>query len=586
MASTTALFTGLSGLQTYARQLDVVGNNITNANTVGFKKSRLVLESELPISIGAGAPPGDGFGGTNPTQIGLGVRGVSTQRDFRTGSVSPTGDPRDLAIEGSGFFVVQRGEDQFFTRNGGFRLDNNQQLVTPGGEVLLGFGVDENFNIQQGALNPLELPIGRQSITEATTRVAIAGNLDSGASPGQTGGLTELRPTATGGFTLIPAAAAGVAPDSILGTSLLTEIADPNSGIPDTPLFTAGQSIEISGAERGDRTVAAQELEITDATTVDDLLAFLNTVRGIHTTDEKNPDGTEPGATIDPATGVISITGNTGAQSDIRLDNGDIRLINEDGSLAGTPLVANDLADADGESVRTTLSAFDSLGNLVTFEIAFTLESKNGGGQGTTWRYDIFSDDNEGGDAFIQTGTIDFDANGLPVEPQPIQISLGRAESGADDPLTFELDFAGADGGLTSLAGAESQFSGVERDGLPPGTLESFSVDPAGNVIGIYGNGAARTLGQVPTADFVNPAGLVDVGGGLFQPGGNSGEPVIAPPGTNGTGELRPGALELSNVDLGESFVELILVNTAYSASSRIIQTADELIQQLLLIGR
>jgi flagellar hook protein FlgE len=95
-----------------------------------------------------------------------------------------------------------------------------------------------------------------------------------------------------------------------------------------------------------------------------------------------------------------------------------------------------------------------------------------------------------------------------------------------------------------------------------------------------------RTLGQIPVTSFVNPEGLIDEGGNIYRPGANSGQPVLFTPGEGGTGRLVAGALELSNVDLGQEFINMIMTSTGYSASSRIIRTSDELLQQLLLLGR
>ena len=95
-----------------------------------------------------------------------------------------------------------------------------------------------------------------------------------------------------------------------------------------------------------------------------------------------------------------------------------------------------------------------------------------------------------------------------------------------------------------------------------------------------------RTLGQVVLATFTNQEGLVDVGGNSFEVGPNSGPAVIAEPGNLSAGLVVGGALELSNVDLGQEFIDLIATSTGYSASSRVIRTADELMQQLLVIGR
>lgn len=118
------------------------------------------------------------------------------------------------------------------------------------------------------------------------------------------------------------------------------------------------------------------------------------------------------------------------------------------------------------------------------------------------------------------------------------------------------------------------------------GTLEAFGVGTDGTIQGTFSNGLTRTLGQIVLATFANPSGLVDTGSNLYATGSNSGEAVIGAPATGQAGKILGGALELSNVDLGQEFTNLILASTGYSASSRVIRTVDELMQQLLVLGQ
>jgi len=113
MASTTALFTGLSGLNSHSRKLDVIGNNITNTNTTAFKGSRVLFENMFSRTLGLGSAPSATIGGVNPKQVGYGVSVGAVRQDFTSGSLNATGDGRDLSIDGSGFFMVQRGESTF-----------------------------------------------------------------------------------------------------------------------------------------------------------------------------------------------------------------------------------------------------------------------------------------------------------------------------------------------------------------------------------------------------------------------------------------------------------------------------------------
>ncbi|MHC4612523.1 MAG: flagellar hook-basal body complex protein, partial [Planctomycetota bacterium] len=106
MASTTALFTGLSGLAVNSRRLDVIGNNIANVNTVAFKSNRMILSPAFSRNFSLGSAPAANTGGTNPGQIGLGAVTAGTQRNFNDGSIAATGVATDVAIEGDGFFIV------------------------------------------------------------------------------------------------------------------------------------------------------------------------------------------------------------------------------------------------------------------------------------------------------------------------------------------------------------------------------------------------------------------------------------------------------------------------------------------------
>lgn len=192
MASTTAFYTGLSGLSVHARKLDVIGNNIANVNTTAYKSTRLELQNNFPRTINPGTPPQQFIGGTNPYQVGLGVGIAGTTQNFSVGSITPTGDPRDLALEGDGFFIVQRGDETFYTRNGAFRQDANDDLVTINGEKVLGYGVDEDYNVIDGALTEINIPVGRLQIAEPTTLVNFAGNLNAGGDVAGAGSLTNL----------------------------------------------------------------------------------------------------------------------------------------------------------------------------------------------------------------------------------------------------------------------------------------------------------------------------------------------------------------------------------------------------------
>ncbi|RMH13434.1 MAG: flagellar hook-basal body complex protein [Planctomycetota bacterium] len=585
MASLTAMLTGLQGLNVHARRLDVIGNNIANVNTTAFKSSRMMFENAFSRDLKIGTEPGDTTGGVNPMQIGLGVQIAAVQRDFRTGALNATGDPRDLAIDGPGFFIIQRDGETLYTRAGSFRQDLDDNLVTPTGERLMGYGVDSDFNIQEGTLEPINLPLGKVRLAEATENATIAGNLNTDGDLPSVGSSIDLMATSTLGFAAMSSADPSPAGTNRLeATTLLTDIQDPQVTSGDAPLFEAGQTLTLSGAQKGLSSVPERSLTISATTTVQDLMNFLDAALGIQDTGSDNPDGTSPGVTLDEETGIITITGNTGSVNDLEIEASDLRLLDEDGTLVRLPFVPDKNATADGEAVRTTLVVFDSLGSAVSLDVALVLEEKTE--SGTTWRYYIDANDSIGSSLDLGTGTIEFDTFGRLLTEDPVTVSISRAGTGADTPLVFSLSFTGDAGRTTALADSPSEIAGVYRDGLPAGVLEAFSIADDGEVLGAFDNGAVRTLGRVVIADVPNDEGMIDAGGNAWKIGPNSGAASVVTPGSLGSGTLVSGALELSNVDLGQEFINLITTSTGYSASSRVIRTTDELMQQLLVLGR
>lgn len=575
MASTTALFTGLSGLNVHSKKLDVIGNNIANVNTTGFKGSRMLFESQFFRTFSFGSAPGVGSGGTNPAQAGLGVGIGGVQRDFRTGAFAATGDSRDMAIDGTGFFIVSRNGQDFYTRAGSFRQDLNDNLVTINGEVLQGYGIDENFNIIEGTLTDMNIPVGKLTIAEATSAASLAGNLNASGD----------LPTAGSSIDILGDAGAGLQDTGgvlITAATLLTAIEDPANPGGGASIITAGDTIRISGVEKGTRTIPDAEFTVAAGSTVQDLMDFIDDALGIQDYGSPNPDGTTPGVAVDPATGVITITGNVGTASDINFEGAD--LIIDSGGTTTSPFTVTDNVEADGESVHTQVFAYNSLGARITVDATFVLDSKNTD-NGTTWRYFFDSADDSTLPYDLGTGTVSFDENGRIIDSSPVTVSVDLTGTGADTPLNFELLFDSTNGELTALDD-DSIVANVASDGLPAGTLQNFTVQADGLVMGGFDNGEVRQLGQVVLATFANQEGLVDTGGNSFFTGPNSGSPVITTPGTFGSGTIVGGMLEQANVDLGEEFTQMILTSTGYSASSRVIRTTDELLQQLLVLGR
>ena len=137
-----SLFAGISGLRVNQTMLDVTGNNIANANTTGFKSSTTVFQDTLSQMMNGGTAANAERGGTNPVQIGLGVQIATTSTNFNQGSAQMTGRGTDLMLQGDGFFVVQRGNEQMYTRAGAFTFDETGTLVTNTGARVQSYGLD------------------------------------------------------------------------------------------------------------------------------------------------------------------------------------------------------------------------------------------------------------------------------------------------------------------------------------------------------------------------------------------------------------------------------------------------------------
>jgi len=182
-----SLFSGVSGLRNHQIRMDVIGNNIANVNTVGYKSSRVTFEEAFAQLLqGASRPPGDSSnvsGGVNPVQVGLGMNIGSIDLLFTQGNIESTGVTTDLAIQGDSFFVVSNGKGNVFTRSGNFQLDANGRLVaSTNGYIVQGKMATDG--VLTDTIGDIRLPFGQKSAARATTNLALAGNLDAEAEVG------------------------------------------------------------------------------------------------------------------------------------------------------------------------------------------------------------------------------------------------------------------------------------------------------------------------------------------------------------------------------------------------------------------
>ncbi len=174
MGLSSVLRIGLSGMSAAESVLRVVADNLANTQTNGFKQSSVRFSPQQPQTRSLGSAPTAGGGGTNPTQLGSGVQTSGVTRDFSQGTIAVTSNSLDLALQGHGFLIIegQNGE-QLFTRDGSLQLGGASELVTASGDRVLGFGVDENFELVDTELVPLKIRIGSSAASADGTAAVL-----------------------------------------------------------------------------------------------------------------------------------------------------------------------------------------------------------------------------------------------------------------------------------------------------------------------------------------------------------------------------------------------------------------------------
>ncbi len=178
-----SLYSGVSGLQNHQVRMDVVGNNISNVNTTGFKRGRVNFQDLISQMMQGPARPNERVGGINPKQVGLGMQVAAIDTIHTQGSLQTTGVKTDLAIQGEGFFILRAGDENFYTRAGAFGVDSEGFLVNPAnGMRVQGWNardVDGATTINSSArIEDLFIPIGSKDPAAATTEVLLASNLN------------------------------------------------------------------------------------------------------------------------------------------------------------------------------------------------------------------------------------------------------------------------------------------------------------------------------------------------------------------------------------------------------------------------
>lgn len=548
----SAFHVGVSGLLAYSQALAVISNNIANVNTPGYKRQATAFSSIVGNAGGAG-----------------GLTAKTRQHVSQQGVAMSTSSTTDLSIAGAGFFVTTKSaqgataaDSRLFTRTGAFLPDSQGYLRNDAGLYLQGWLADPVTGaITTDPSNLSSLSTIRVAssggATDKTTRVGLGGNLN---------------------------AAQAVSPAARASISKL--------GAPESPSGAA--DYEIIYSPTGQPNQYAVEIKREG-------VAISSGVAAYDPTNGALIDYTPKGATT-PVTS-LTIAGQTVALADLGLaDKTDVT------SLAVYDPASRAMADYARDP---------STGVKPDFEMQIPISDSKGGDRSLTlsfikgpgpneWFAELRARPGElanNASGLISSGKVTFtndgkllDTGGL-LTGDPPSIAIGGSDPSATgsaprwaDGLgiaaqTIKIDLTGATGGLTQLS-APSQAQTVEANGAAVGELTGVEIDEQGYVTATYDNGVVRRIAQVAIATFPNPDGLQAVDGGAYKVTSDSGGYHLGAPGQGGAGDIAPATLEASTVDLAVEFTDLVSVQRAYSACSRIIKVADEMLVELLDMKR
>lgn len=539
-----SLFAGVSGLRTHQTRMDVIGNNIANVNTVGYKGSRVTFQDVLSQTIRNATAPAGIIGGTNPQQVGLGVSLGTIDVNHTQGNIQMTGIATDLALEGDGYFVVTDGARQYYTRAGVFGLDKLGNLVnSTNGMYVAGWRADDNGNIDTTQpIKTLQIPLGLTSPPKATKTVVFGGNLNADAN----GTLT------------------------LSGASFTVEdetndiVAEFSVTLKPTGAFNEYEMIVTRDDGGSFIDIAPNGSNTTLSSFRTTLVVQYN--NGNWELVPKDGSALEAKFEVDGATYTLQLSKSPiSFDATNSLDLSDLFDVTEvavssTGTFTYKPAV-----------VQQTTEVYDSLGRAHTIVTVFEKTGAN------TWTWTVNPPKAFGGN--VGSGVLTFDDTGR--NPQVTVDSTLTFKPGDANELTISFDFSA----MTKYSDETSLFL-LAQDGYPYGTLEGFSIDTNGVLIGEFSNGLTRALGQIAVASFANPQGLLRAGENLFAASNNSGTANIGVAGVGGRGTLTPGAIEMSNVDLSQEFTEMIITQRGFQANSRIITASDEMLQELVNLKR
>lgn len=576
-----SMYSGVSGLKTHQTKMDVIGNNIANVNTVAYKSMSITFNELMYQTTQKASGPNANTGGINARQIGLGVKSAAINTNItQQGATQTTNNPFDIQITGEAFFIVNNGQENFFTRDGSFYVDAVGNLcMTSNGYTVMGWGVDpDNPNqILQGDVQKLQI-MSADNLTyppEATTRGYVAGILDKNdPSVNSTSGKTmNLQIYDSLGYPYTAKLNIKSTTDEGVFALELSSINDVNN-----------QPIDLQNMEFGTRQWVNRD-------------NTFNLKNGYKWTGNDTLDANGTAHTI--SANVLDTT-----KSDADLANDDERAARKalleaygldtiadilDYRIATTYLVGGvdtpvevTLADvfgnaaiaaAGGANARTVLGIdnLDKMKSIATNQEAI---------QGFTVNYDATTGKFSGIDGNGTGNTIEIGLTNVTV-PTP---------AGESKFENITVDFSNSNmwnnSGTSTINATSGDVDGV-GSGRKMGAMIGVSIDTSGRIYGTYDNGMTKLLGQIAVAEFANASGLEKQGDNLYSATLNSGEfDGIGVDITANGGYMNTGVLEMSNVDLSQEFTEMITTQRGFQANSRVITVSDTMLEELVNLKR
>ena len=533
--------TALSGLNAASSELRVIGNNVANASTTGFKKSRSEF-ADIFATANLGAAS---------NAIGSGVKIADISQQFSQGNIAFTDNNLDLAISGQGFFRLNNNGVSVYSRAGQFGVDRNGFIVNSQDQRLTGFIADSVGNIT-GALGDIQLN-SSDIAPKGTTNVNFGINLDASAS-------IPAAPVVSSAFTL--------------GSSGANPVLD--SG--DSPVAVGPMNLvdnygqQVTGAQLQFSNTGGNNWNVT------------MTGAGGSVTTVPMTVGTTSAVNLswDP-------DGSAGSQNPANISI-DVSAVTQVGGGGGTDMTASangslqgifDVTDASTYNNSTSLTVFDSLG---ASHLSTVYYLKTGiPNQWETYAYidgtAINGVQSNGSDLLQFSSGGDLSAiNGVSAPPSSFTTSSFNPGGGAS-PMALTMDY-----GNVSQYGGGFNVNSLKQDGFATGRLSGIDIDDTGVILARFTNGQSRTLAQVALANFSNPQGLSQQGDLNWAESFDSGAALVGAPGSSSLGLVQSGALEGSNVDLTEQLVNMITAQRNFQANAQVISTADTVTQAIINI--